>query len=148
MLEIEKNKEKELVRLAIEASKSSYSPYSNFTVGAAILCDDGTIYTGSNIENASYGAAICAERTAAVQAVHENHKRFLAVAVFGAHRSAQETGLQYAFPCGICRQFLNEFADKDMVVLIAKSEDDYIKRPFKDILPESFGPEDLNMETV
>lgn len=143
---IDINKEKELVKLAIKASEGSYSPYSHFKVGAAILCDDGEIYTGSNIENASYGAAICAERTAATQAAHKKSRKFVAVAVFGSFEGATKDELQYAFPCGICRQFLNEFAADDMVMLIAKSEDDYIKKPFSEILPNSFGPKDLNME--
>lgn len=136
-------KEKELIKLAIEASKNSYSPYSNFRVGAAILCEDGEIYTGTNIENASYGAGICAERTAAVKAVSSGSNVFKAVAVFGSPSGATGEDLQYAFPCGICRQFLNEFATEDMLVLIGKTEDDYKKYLFLELFPESFGPRDL-----
>ena len=139
-------KEKELVNLAIEASKKSYSPYSNFRVGAAILCDYGEIFTGTNVENASYGAGICAERTAAVKAVSTGNKKFKAVAIFGSPKDATKEELQYAFPCGICRQFLNEFADEDMIVLVGKTDEDYQKFAFTELLPESFGPKDLHME--
>ncbi|NLW43128.1 MAG: cytidine deaminase [Tissierellia bacterium] len=140
-----KEKEKELMYLAIEASEKSYSPYSNFRVGAAILCDDGEIFTGTNVENASYGAGICAERSAAVKAVSTGNKKFKAVAIFGSPKDATKEELQYAFPCGICRQFLNEFAD-DMIVLVGKTIEDYQKFSFNDLLPESFGPKDLHME--
>lgn len=139
--------ERELMAKAIKASKNSYSPYSNFQVGAAILCSSGKIFTGTNVENASYGGGICAERSAAVTAVSQGERKFLAVAVFGSFKDAREDGLQYAFPCGICRQFLREFAAKDMVILVGTSEDDYKKFSFyEEILPHSFGPEDLNME--
>lgn len=143
---IDEKKEKELINLAIKASKSSYTPYSNFTVGAAILCEDGEIFTGANIENASYGAAICAERTAAVQAVYNKNRKFIAVAVYGSPEGASGDELQYAFPCGICRQFLYEFSAENMVVLIGKSDEDYIKTTIEEILPNAFGPKDLNME--
>ena len=143
---IDINKEKELVKLAIKASEGSYSPYSHFKVGAAILCDDGEIFTGSNIENASYGAAICAERTAAAYAAHKKNRKFLAVAVYGSPKGATGDELQYAFPCGICRQFLNEFSVENMVLLVGKSVDDYIKTTLDDLLPNSFGPKDLDME--
>lgn len=146
MLTVEK--EKELVNKAIEASKNSYSPYSNFRVGAAILCDNGEIFTGTNVENASYGAGICAERTAAVKAVSQGEKRFNAVAIFGSPKDAIEDELQYAFPCGICRQFLNEFSQDDTVILVGKSVDDYKKYLLKELLPESFGPEDLKVERL
>lgn len=146
MLDI--SKERELVKAAIEASKNSYSPYSNFRVGAAILCEDGTVFTGANVENASYGAGICAERSAAVKAVSEGNKNFKAVAIFGSPKGAIGDELQYAFPCGICRQFLNEFSDENMVVLVGKTEDDYKKFLLKELLPESFGPKDLNLEEI
>ncbi|MDO5028236.1 MAG: cytidine deaminase [Bacillota bacterium] len=144
---IDLEKEQELMSLAIGASQKSYSPYSNFQVGAAILCDSGKIFTGTNVENASYGGGICAERSAAVTAVSQGERKFLAVAIFGSFKDAKEDGLQYAFPCGICRQFLREFASKDMLVLVGTSVEDYKKFSFHDeILPHSFGPEDLKVE--
>lgn len=145
---LDTSKEKELVKAAIEASKNSYSPYSSFRVGAAILCEDGSVFSGANVENASYGAGICAERSAAVKAVSEGNKNFKAVAIFGSPKDAIGDELQYAFPCGICRQFLNEFSDEDMIVLVGKTEDDYKKFLLKELLPESFGPKDLNMEEI
>lgn len=146
MLTIEQ--ERDLMRRAIEASRKSYSPYSHFQVGAAILCADGEIYTGTNIENASYGAAICAERTAAVKAVSEGKRTFKAVAIYGSPKGASGDELQYAFPCGICRQFLNEFSEKDTIVLVGKSEEEYKKYLLSELLPESFGPSDLNVEKL
>ena len=146
MLDI--SKERELVKAAIEASENSYSPYSDFRVGAAILSEDGTVFTGANVENASYGAGICAERSAAVKAVSEGNKNFKAVAIFRSPEGAIGDELQYAFPCGICRQFLNEFSDENMVVLVGKTEDDYKKFLLKELLPESFGPKDLNLEEI
>ena len=96
----------ELVAKAKEALENSYSPYSHFAVGAALLSTDGQVFIGCNIENSSYGAAICAERTAAVKAVSEGAKHFKAIAVVCS------TG-EYAYPCGICRQFVGEFMDRD-----------------------------------
>ena len=109
---------KELVRLAIEARESSYSPYSNFRVGAALLTSGGKVYQGCNVENASYGAGICAERNAALRAVFEGEKRFSEIAVVGWHRDAKPEERGYAFPCGICRQFLREFAVPGMKVYV------------------------------
>lgn len=132
---------KELIETAIKISESAYCPYSTFHVGAALLCGSGKVYTGVNVENASYGAGICAERSAAVQAVTNGEREFVKIAIFGKAENSDE--LQYAFPCGICRQFLNEFAIKGMKVLVAKSADDYIETTLQDLLPSSFGPENL-----
>ena len=132
---------KELIETAIKISESAYCPYSAFHVGAALLCGSGKVYTGVNVENASYGAGICAERSATVQAVTNGEREFVKIAIFGKAENSDE--LQYAFPCGICRQFLNEFAIKGMKVLVAKSVDDYIETTLQDLLPSSFGPENL-----
>lgn len=140
---ITKEKERELMKLAIEASENSYSPYSNFQVGAAILTDEGEIFTGANIENASYGATICAERTAAVKSISSGSKHFVAIGIFGKNKIGETEDLSY--PCGICRQFLNEFAVSDMVVLVGRSEEDYEKYLLSELLPKSFGPEKLNL---
>uniref|UniRef100_A0A1B6E3S1 Cytidine deaminase n=1 Tax=Clastoptera arizonana TaxID=38151 RepID=A0A1B6E3S1_9HEMI len=107
--------EQELVKLSIEAREKAYCPYSNFAVGAALLCDDGTIFKGCNVENAAYGPSICAERTAIVKAVSEGYKEFSAIAVV----SEQEG--KFPSPCGICRQVICEFAgQKDIVVFLPK----------------------------
>ena len=128
--------DEELFRAACEALPNSYSPYSHFRVGAALLTDDGRVFTGVNIENASLGATICAERTAAVKAVSEGARGFVAVAITSDHA--------YAWPCGICRQFLNEFS-KDMTVICGPADGSAPLKtlPLKTLLPESFGPEDL-----
>ncbi len=134
-----------LVAEAFEARKKSYSPYSRFKVGAALLTSDGRIYRGANIENASYGATICAERTAAVKAVFAGSRQFVALAVVG---SEQEEGgdIDYAYPCGICRQFLREFLPPsgDMVILVARGLEDYKETSLNALLPHSFGPSDLD----
>ena len=131
---------KELVRLAIEARESSYSPYSNFRVGAALLTSGGKVYQGCNVENASYGAGSCAERNAALRAVFEGEKRFSEIAVVGWHRDAKPEERGYAFPCGICRQFLREFCDpKQMKVYVARTPDDVLEATLEDMMPHSFG---------
>ena len=111
-----------LIDNAYSAMEKSYSPYSHFKVGAALVTEDGSIYTGCNIENASYGAAICAERTAMVKAVSEGHKSFKYIAIVS---SSHEKTL----PCGICRQFLSEFASKDAVVIMHDTENGIIEIP-------------------
>ena len=113
----------------------SYAPYSNFTVGAALLTDEGEIYTGCNIENAAYGPSNCAERTAVFKAVSEGKKNFKAMAVVGGLNKKIE---DYCSPCGVCRQVLAEFCDKDFKVIMAKSLDDIKILTLGDLLPESF----------
>ena len=135
--------EKSLVDMAFEAAKHSYSPYSNFSVGAAILTASGKIYSGANIENASYGATVCAERTAALKAVYDGEKVFKAIAVVGYHKDKSENDAIYAYPCGICRQFLREFAAKDMKVYVAKTSNEILSTTLEAMLPHSFGPESL-----
>jgi cytidine deaminase len=124
-----------VMEAARDASEKAYAPYSNFHVGAAILAADGTIHAGCNVENASYGLAICAERTAATAMVFakpENREIEL-VAVFSPDASP-------CFPCGACRQVLREFGCKEVVV----EESSGLRRyPFEEILPHSFGPEAL-----
>jgi cytidine deaminase len=120
---------------AREASQNAYAPYSNFHVGAAILTEGGAIHTGCNVENASYGLAICAERNAAAaMALANPHDRDIRlVAVFSPDVSP-------CFPCGACRQVLREFDCKEVVVEVASGLRRY---PFEEILPHSFGPEEL-----
>lgn len=128
----------ELLQAAKEGMKSSYAPYSNFHVGAALLAKDGRVFTGCNIENASYGAAICAERTAMVKAVSEGAVEFEKIAVVCSSQN-------YAYPCGICRQFLAEFMLNGSVVLEDKKKG-IREIPLKEMLPEAFTGEDLQHE--
>lgn len=125
---------RELIRMALEAQKKAYVPYSNFHVGAAVLMEDGKVYTGCNIEIASYSPTLCAERTAIFKAISEGSKKIKVIAVVG---DADPT-----FPCGVCRQVIREFG-KDAKIIIANSEEDYKEYTTEDLLPHSFGPEDL-----
>ncbi|HHX19578.1 MAG TPA: cytidine deaminase [Clostridiaceae bacterium] len=135
-----------LVEEAFLARESSYAPYSRFKVGAAILTTDGRIFRGANIENASYGATICAERTAAVKAVSEGAEAFVAIAVVGAEENANLEALDLAYPCGICRQVLREFlpTSGEMIILVATSPTAFFETTLHALLPHSFGPEDLD----
>lgn len=133
----------QLVDLAFTARESAYAPYSSFMVGAALLCGSGQVYLGCNVENASYGAGICAERTAAVKAVSEGERAFTAIAVVGFAKGAAPGEAGFAYPCGICRQFLREFAAPGMKVYAARTREDVLDTTLEDLLPHSFGPESL-----
>lgn len=133
----------QLINSALEARKKSYSPYSGYAVGAAILCKDGSIVCGSNIENASYSATICAERCAVFAAVSSGKREFKAIAICGG-RSDRDEITDYAFPCGVCRQVLREFTDpSSFTVIVARTVDDYREYTLEELLPESFGPDHL-----
>ena len=125
----------ELVNLAKEARSRAYSPYSDFCVGAALLCDNGQIYTGANVENSSYGGAICAERVAFCTAVHNGEKSFKAIAIIGAKRGEEIKA--FCAPCGICRQFMSEFCGADFEILLYDGENIKVKT-MAEMLPESF----------
>lgn len=133
--------EKELIQKAMEMTRISYAPYSGYHVGAALLAKNGNIYTGCNIENASYGATNCAERTAFFKAVSEGVKEFEAIAIVGApaDAAAENTFSDYAYPCGICRQVMQEFCKKDFGIIVAKSTEDYKKYKLHELLPFGFG---------
>lgn len=136
----------ELVNAAIEARKKSYSPYSHYQVGAALLAKDGQVITGCNIENASYSPTNCAERTAFFKAVSEGITQFSAIAIVGSPIGDALT--QYAYPCGVCRQVMMEFCNpSDFHIIVAKSEDDYRVMTLQELLPEGFGPDNLNDPT-
>lgn len=138
-MEMEKIKS-DLIKKALEARKYAYVPYSGYKVGAALLCEDGSVVTGCNVENASYGASNCGERTAVFNAVSQGKRRFCAIAVAGGKGEVMD----YAYPCGICRQVLREFCDpKQMTVLICRSEEDYKEMTLEALLPEAFGAENL-----
>ncbi|MCM0648820.1 cytidine deaminase [Clostridium swellfunianum] len=128
---------KDLISTALKFREQAYVPYSNFKVGAAVLTEDGSIYGGCNIENASYGATNCAERTAIFKAVSEGHKVIKAVAVVGDVST-------YTFPCGICRQVIAEFADTSIPIILIKNEKEYIVKTLEEVLPGAFTKQDLN----
>lgn len=130
-----------LAQLAVEAKEKSYSPYSKFQVGAALVAKSGKIYTGCNIESAAYSPTNCAERTAVFKAVSEGEREILAIAIAGSPKDSDEAN--YCYPCGVCRQVLNEFASDDMDVIIAKTATDYKVHKFEEILPFGFGRKDL-----
>ena len=131
----------DLIRKANEMREYSYCPYSGFSVGAAILADDGRIYGGCNVENAAYSVGICAERTAIVKAISEGARHFRAIAVVGGKHHVPN---EYSFPCGECRQVRREFCHPDeFEIIAAKSEIDYRCYTLEELLPESFSPENL-----
>jgi cytidine deaminase len=124
-----------LCELAVEAMHHAYAPYSGFKVGAALLCKDGTVYQGCNIENASYSPTNCAERTAIFKAVYDGHRDFAAIAVCGG-RDGAITG---AFPpCGVCRQVMREFCDDDFTVYLVREDGVFDTLTLAQLLPHSF----------
>ena len=134
-------KNSELIALALEARQKSYSPYSGFAVGAALLCANGKVFTGCNIENSGYSATNCAERTAIFKAVSEGERDFVKIAVVGGN--AEEAPQNYCPPCGICRQVMREFCEPDFEIIIAKNESDYKSVTLADLLPMSFDKRDF-----
>ena len=123
----QKVQDRELIQAAIEARKQAYAPYSEYLVGAALLAEDGEIYRGCNIENASYGATNCAERTAFFKAVSQGKRNFRAIAIVGGSREAEQ-GAPFpdmAYPCGICRQVMREFCGPDFRILVGRSTEDF-----------------------
>ena len=124
-----------LVDLAFTMLERAYVPYSHFPVGAALLCEDGTVFTGCNVENAASGSCICAERTALVKAVSAGRRDFVKLAVVGR-------GEDYCWPCGACRQMLYEFAP-GLTVLVARGDGDFVRLPLNELLPHGFGPSSL-----
>ncbi|MDY2839177.1 MAG: cytidine deaminase [Treponema sp.] len=125
----------DLISQALKMLDFSYVPYSHFHVGAALLAKNGTVYTGCNIENSSFGATNCAERTAIFKAVSEGVKDFEAIAVVGGLNGKIE---DFCPPCGICRQVMREFCNQDFKIILAKSPSDYKVYTLADLLPESF----------
>ena len=131
---------RELIRAAFRAREYAYAPYSHFAVGAALLSQSGKIYTGCNIECASYSVTNCAERTVLFKAVSEGECNFTAIAVVGARTDRSDDSL-ITSPCGVCRQALYEFGGTELLVIMAKSEDDFTEMPLGKLLPLGFGPE-------
>lgn len=131
MKEIEK-----LIEETIKNKKNSYSPYSNFRVSALVKTKSGKIFKGVNIENASYSPTICAERSALASAISNGEREFSYIIINGDSKDT--------FPCGVCRQFIREFADTDTKIVIANSTDDYKIYTIEDLLPHSFSKKDLD----
>ena len=132
---------KELVARAFSVIHNSYAPYSHFNVAAAVLCSSGKIYTGVNVENASYPAGICAERTAIVHAAAEGEREITAIAIIGGANGEVD---DYCPPCGVCRQFMREFCNPEkMIVIMAKSPEEWTEMTLEQLLPMSFGPDNL-----
>ena len=128
-----------LLDLAEEARDHSYAPYSKYHVGAALLTADGQVYQGCNIENAAFTPTNCAERTAFFKAVYDGHRAFKAIAVIAM-------GEEMGFPCGVCRQVMAEFCDRDFIIITANKDRSKVDvSPFETLLPHSFGPKDLDV---
>ena len=128
-----------LLDKAQEARAHSYAPYSKYNVGAALLTADGQVYQGCNIENAGFAPTVCAERTAFFKAVYDGHRAFRAIAVIA-------TGEEMGFPCGVCRQVMAEFCDRDFIIVTANRDRTKVDvSDFETLLPHSFGPRDLGV---
>ena len=125
----------ELIRQAMKARKMAYAPYSGFLVGAALVCEDGTVYTGCNIENASFSPTNCAERTAFFKAISDGQRKFRRIAIVGG----KEGEMVAPSPCGVCLQVMAEFCEADTFeIIMARSEEDYTVRKLAELLPHSF----------
>ena len=128
-----------LLDLAQEARDHAYAPYSHYSVGAALLTAEGQVYQGCNIENAGFTPTVCAERTAFFKAIYDGHRAFRAVAVIA-------TGEEMGFPCGVGRQVMAEFCDRDFIIVTANRDRSKVDvSTFEQLLPHSFGPKDLNV---
>ena len=138
---MEKKLAEKMIEIAIEQLKYSYTPYSGFKVGAALLTKEGKIYTGCNIENAAYTPTNCAERTAFFKAVSEGERNFQAICVVGGKDGVLT---EYAAPCGVCRQVMMEFCNPDTFqIILATSKEQYDIFTLKEMLPLGFGPDNL-----
>ncbi|MBE6803263.1 MAG: cytidine deaminase [Ruminococcaceae bacterium] len=132
--------DKELLLTAIKEMEKSYSPYSSCKVGAALLCKNGKVYTGTNIENAAFSPTICAERVAIFKAVSDGEREFSKIAVAGGKDGIVD-GI-FA-PCGVCRQVLREFCSDDFQIILGENDEEYKVVTLKDLLPLSFSPDNV-----
>ncbi len=130
-----------LIRAAFVAREYAYAPYSHFKGGAALLTRRGRVFTGCNIESATYTPSCCAERTALVKAVSEGERQFAAIAIVGSMEGHRNTLI--TSPCGVCRQMLFEFGGPQLIVIMAKSATDYEEMTLAQLLPLGFGPDNL-----
>ena len=136
-MSLDESKIFELIEKAIKARKFSFSPYSNFSVGAALLCKNGEIFTGSNIESEVFTPSICAERTALFKAISEGEKDFVAIAIVGG-KSDENKIQKFCPPCGVCRQIFSEFCKEESFTVILYDGENYRLFKLKDLLPEKF----------
>ena len=125
-----------LIGIAKNAMTRAYAPYSGYKVGAALLCADGTVFSGCNIENASFSPTCCAERVAIFKAISEGRRDFVAVAVVGGNIGAEEW--EFCYPCGVCRQVLAEFCDADTPIFIGNSRGEIDETTLSGIIPYTF----------
>jgi len=132
-----------LMNMAQEARKYAYTPYSHFAVGAALLCKDGAVVTGCNVENAAYSPGNCAERTAVFKAVSEGKKEFISIAVVGAKEGEVPDGKVMCTPCGVCRQVLGEFCEAGSFFIYVTNGKELFAYTLEELLPLAFGPAQL-----
>lgn len=137
-------KVKNLIAKTLEIRKNAYAPYSDFYVGAVLLTKSGKIYTGTNVENSSYPVGLCAERNVFSHAVSDGEREFELLVIAGGRADENPYNLKnYCSPCGMCRQFMNEFCPSDFMIIIAKSTDEYRACTMSELLPVSFGADNL-----
>ena len=141
---MERMQAQQLIRAAFAARRFAYTPYSHFKVGAALLAQNGQVFTGCNIESASYSPTNCAERTALFKAVSEGVTAFSAIAIVGSREG--EVNRIVTSPCGVCRQALFEFGGPELTVIMARSEEDYLETTLGELLPYGFGPKNLELD--
>ena len=141
---MERMQAQQLIRAAFAARRFAYTPYSHFKVGAALLARSGQVFTGCNIESASYSPTNCAERTALFKAVSEGVTEFSAIAIVGSREG--EVNRIVTSPCGVCRQALFEFCGPDLTFIMARSEEDYLETTLGELLPYGFGPKNLELD--
>lgn len=134
---------RELIAQALVARENAYAPYSHYAVGAAVVGESGRVYTGCNIENASYPAGICAERTAIFKAISEGERKVTMIALVAAEETKSAPLPEYPSPCGICRQVMAEFCEEDTPIILAKGEEDFREYKLSELLPLSFTAKDL-----
>ena len=141
---MERTQAQQLIRAAFAARRFAYTPYSHFKLGAALLARNGQVFTGCNIESASYSPTNCAERTALFKAVSEGVTEFSAIAIVGSREG--EVNRIVTSPCGVCRQALFEFGGPELTVIMARSEEDYLETTLGELLPYGFGPKNLELD--
>lgn len=141
---MERTQAQQLIRAAFAARRFAYTPYSHFKVGAALLARNEQVFTGCNIESASYSPTNCAERTALFKAVSEGVTEFSAIAIVGSREG--EVNRIVTSPCGVCRQALFEFGGPELTVIMARSEEDYLETTLGELLPYGFGPKNLELD--